>query len=191
MAAPADKTLNNLNGQWTVNYDLSESTDPALAIQGIGYFIRTAISYATISLSVTQYEAPPKPPNPSAETVTHIDIAQSASGLTSTQENRCVDDTLREHTDWLFGTVQGRTKWVSLEDVEDTYLKSGWEVEGDGKFIWSHVENKEKGWTANQIWGFQSVNGERRYCRKIVVAKGSQRAEFRLVYDYDGVEGGQ
>ncbi|KAG5979680.1 hypothetical protein E4U55_004898 [Claviceps digitariae] len=187
MAAPADKTLKNLNGQWTVNYDLSESTDPALAIQGIGYVIRTAISYATISLSVTQYDAPPKPPNQSADPVTHIDITQSASGLTSTQENRCVDDTVREHTDWLFGTVQGRTKWVSLEDVQDTYLKNGWEVEGDGKFIWSHVENQEKGWTADQIWGFQLVGGERRYCRNIVVAKGEQRAEFRLVYNYDDV----
>ncbi|KAG5989345.1 hypothetical protein E4U52_005654 [Claviceps spartinae] len=187
MAAPADKTLRNLNGQWTVNYELSESTGPALAIQGIGYVIRTAISYATITLTVTQYEAAPKPPNTSTDTFTHIDITQSASGLTSTQENRCVDDMVREHTDWLFGTVQGRTKWVSLEDVEDTYLKNGWLVEGDGKFLCSHVENQESGWTADQVWGFQSVNGERHYCRNIVVAKGKQRAEFRLVYNYDDV----
>ncbi|KAG5929443.1 hypothetical protein E4U42_005910 [Claviceps africana] len=187
MAAPADKTLKNLNGQWTVNYDLSESADPALAIQGVGYVIRTAISYATVSLTIAQYEAPPKPPNPSTDVFTHIDITQSASGLTSTQENRCVDDTVREHTDWLFGTVHGRTKWVSLDDVQDAYLKNGWEVEGDGSFIWSHVENHDYGWTADQIWGFQLIDGERRYCRNIVVAKADQRAQFRLVYNYDDV----
>ncbi|KAG6041552.1 hypothetical protein E4U41_003568 [Claviceps citrina] len=188
MAAPAEKMLQNLNGHWTVNYDLSESSDPALAIQGIGYVIRTAISYATISIAVNQYEAVPKPPNESAVPVTHIDITQSASGLTSTQENRCVDDTPREHTDWLFGTVRGRTKWVGLDDIGDTYLKSGWEVEGDGRFIWSHVESCDAGWTADQVWGFQRVDGERRYCRNIVVEKGDRRAEFRLVYNYDGDE---
>ncbi|QPH00313.1 hypothetical protein C2857_003740 [Epichloe festucae Fl1] len=186
MAAPPEKTLKNLNGRWTVDSQLSESVDPALVIQGIGYVIRTAISYATITITVNQYEAPPKPPNESTETFTHIDINQSASGLTSTQENRCVDDTEREHSDWLFGTVKGRTKWVSLDEVEDTYLKNGWEVEGDGKFILGHVENQDSGWTADQLWGFQIVNGERRYCRNTVVAKGDQRAEFRLVYSYAG-----
>ncbi|KAK8924738.1 hypothetical protein MANI_002584 [Metarhizium anisopliae] len=185
MAAPADKTLKNLNGQWTVNKELSESTDPALTIQGIGYFIRTGISYATISLSVNQYEAPPKPPNESTGTVVHIDIDQSASGLTNTQENRCLDNTYRDHTDWLFGHVKGRSTWVGLDEIEDAYLKNGWEAEADGKLIFSHVESLDAGWTATQVWGFQLVNGERRYCRNIVVAKGSERAEFRLVYDYN------
>lgn len=167
---------------------MSESPDPALVIQGIGYVIRTGISYATISLTVTQYQAPPKPPHDSSDSFTHIDIDQSASGLTSTQENRCLDDTPREHTDWLFGTVRGRSKWLSLDEVEDAYLKSGWEVEGDGKFILSHVDSVDNGWTATQIWGFQKVDGERRYCRKVVVAKGESRAQFRLVYDYDDVD---
>ncbi|KAK2600233.1 hypothetical protein QQS21_005029 [Conoideocrella luteorostrata] len=188
MAAPAEKTLKNLNGSWTVDSELSESTDPALAIQGISYLVRTGISYATISIAVNQYDGPPKPPNESTETFTHVDIDQSASGLTSTQENRCLDNTWREHSDWLFGNVKGRTTWVSLDEVEDTYLKTGWETEGDGKFILSHVESQDSGWTATQLWGFQQVNGERRYCRNIVVAKGDERAEFRLVYKYNPVE---
>jgi hypothetical protein len=157
-----------------------------LAIQGIGYLIRTGISYATISITVNQYEAPPKPPAESTDIFTHIDIEQSASGLTNTQENRCLDDTFRDHTDWLFGHVKGRTAWVTLDQIEEAYLKNGWEVEADGKLITSHVESQDAGWTATQVWGFQEVNGERRYCRNIIVSKEDQRAEFRLVYDYNG-----
>ncbi|QUC18220.1 uncharacterized protein UV8b_02461 [Ustilaginoidea virens] len=185
MAAPAEKSLKDLNGRWTVNSELSESIDPALVIQGIGYLIRTGLAYATISIKVTQFEAPSKPPNESTETFTHVDIEQSASGLTSTHENRCLDNMYRDHTDWLFGTVKGRSVWVSLDEVEDSYLKNGWEIEGDGKFILSHVESQDYGWTATQVWGFQHVGGERRHCRNIVVAKGDERAEFRLVYDYN------
>ncbi|KHN93857.1 uncharacterized protein MAM_08279 [Metarhizium album ARSEF 1941] len=184
MAAPADKTLKNLNGQWTVNKELSESTDAALTIQGIGYLIRTGISYATVSIGVNQYEAPPKPPNESADIFVHIDIEQSASGLANTQENRCLDNTYREHSDRLFGHVRGRSTWLAPDEIEDAYLKNGWDAEADGKLIFSHVESLDAGWTATQVWGFQQVNGERRYCRNIVVAKNDERAEFRLVYDY-------
>ena len=142
---------------------------------------------ASISIVVNQYEAPPKPPNDaSTDIVTHIDIEQIATGLSSTIENRCVDNTWREHSDWLFGTVKGKTYWVGLDDIEDEYLKQGWLPEGEGKnMVLSHVESQDYGWTADQVWGFQEVEGERRYCRNIIVVKEDQRAEFRFVYDYE------
>lgn len=139
---------------------------------------------ATISLDVTQYEGPPNPPSESTDIVTHIDIVQSAGSLSSTQENRCADDVYREHSDWLFGNVRGKTKWIALEEGEDEYLKGGWEPEADGKYIRTYVENDDYGWTADQIWGFQIIEGERYYCRNILIKKGDERAEFRLVYDW-------
>jgi hypothetical protein len=185
MAAPADKTTKDLNGKWVMNKSLSDSADPALALQGIGFLLRKAIGLATVTLTINQYEAPPKPPNQSTEIYTHLDIEQSASGLTSTQENRCLDNEFREHTDWLFGTVRGQSRWVSLDEIEDAHLKKGWNVEGEGKtFVFSHVINEANGWTATQVWGFQTVNGERRHCRNLLVAKEGKRVELRFVYDY-------
>ncbi|KAK4086658.1 LCCL domain-containing protein [Purpureocillium lilacinum] len=187
MAAPADKTTKNLSGKWVLNKELSDSAEPGLSIQGIGYLVRKGVGLATITIDVNQYEAPPKAPSTADGTFTHIDIEQSASGLSSTKEARCLDDLPRDHSDWLFGNVKGQSSWVSVDDITDEYLKKGWLSEGDGKtLIRSHVVSQDNGWTATQIWGFQDINGERRYCRNIVIAKGDQRAEFRFVYNYEG-----
>ena len=141
---------------------------------------------ASISLDVQVEEKAPLPPNTSTDPVLHIILEQSASGLSSTHEHRCMDDVFRPHSDWLFGNVKGKTKWVTLDEVEDEYLKTGWIVDpaAGAEFLRSHVENEEKGWTAIQIWGFQLIDGERRYCRNILVTKGKERVTVRLVYDY-------
>jgi len=147
--------------------------------------------------------APPKPladgdASPEQTPVTHIDIQQIVTGgLKGTREQRCLDSQFREHSDWLFGHVQGKSKFINLDEVDDEFLKSGWDAdateEGGGpegkerkKHILSYVENLDPsgGWTATQIWGFQVVDGNRHYVRKVVVQKDDQRAEFRLVYDY-------
>ena len=167
------------------NKSLSDSPEPALALQGISFLLRKTIGLATVTITVNQYEAPPKPPNTSTDIFTHIDIDQSASGLTSTQENRCLDNEYRDHTDWLFGSVRGVSRFVSLDELDDEHLKKGWLVEGEGKnFIYSHVESKDNGWTATQLWGFKTVNGERRHCRNLLVKKGDKRVELVFVYDF-------
>ena len=154
-------------------------------MQGISIFIRKAIGVAGISLDINQYEAPPKPPNTATDVFWHIDIAQSASGVTSTQENRCLDNTEREHTDWLFGAVKGSSRLVSLDEFDDAFLKTGWEGADEAKaFIVSHVESQGNGWVATQIWGFKVTDGVRRYARNILVTKGDKRVEMRLYYDY-------
>ena len=185
MAAPANKTTKDLNGKWVMNKSLSDSPEPALILQGISYLIRKAIGLATVTLTINEYDAPPKPPNTSTDVYTHIDIDQSASGLSSTQENRCLDNEYREHSDWLFGKVRGQSRFVSLDELEDEHLKKGWLAEGDGKaFVYSHVESEENGWTATQVWGFKTVNGERRHCRNLLVKKGDKRVELCFVYDW-------
>ncbi|KAF7544206.1 hypothetical protein G7Z17_g10125 [Cylindrodendrum hubeiense] len=185
MAAPPAKTINDLNGNWIMNKSLSDSSEPVLALQGIGWMTRKAIGLATISIAVNQYQAPPKAPNTSTDIVTHIDIVQSASGLSSTTENRCIDNTFRDNSDWLFGTVKSRSAFVSLDEVDDEFLKKGWLIEGEGKqFVKSYVESQGNGWIATQIWGFETIDGERRYCRHVMVTKGDERVQIRLVYDY-------
>lgn len=162
------------------NKSLSDSADPALALQGIGWLTRKAIGLATITLSIKEHEDDAK--------LTHIDIQQTATGgLKGTSENRTLDNTWREHSDWLFGKVRGRTRWLSslseLPDPNDEFLKSDWEA-GTTEWVFAYVESLDAGWTASQTWGFQVVNGERRYARNVVVLKGQERAEVRMIYDY-------
>lgn len=222
-AAPADKTINDLTGQWEMvrspfppspllpsphlrarqltvrdgqNKKLSDSPDPGLSLQGISWTTRKLIGYATVTLHVTHYHAAPSPPSTSTDPVTHIDINQViVGGLKGTQEVRCLDGAKREHADWLFGRVEGQARWISLDEVDadDESLKKGWlageAAHPDGKtHIMTHGENLDDGggWAATQVWGFQEVDGERRYARNIVIKKGSKSEAFRLVYDYKG-----
>lgn len=147
---------------------------------------------STITLDVKQYIAPPSPPNSDTAPVTHIEIAQTGTGgLKGTAEVRCLDLQWREHSDWMFGHVKGQSRFVAAADIADEFLKKGW-LEGEEEqggpagetHIESYVESLENGWTARQIWGFQTVDGERRYSRNVLVQKGAERVEIRLVYDY-------
>ncbi|KAH6619558.1 hypothetical protein B0J18DRAFT_248045 [Chaetomium sp. MPI-SDFR-AT-0129] len=193
MAAPANKTIADLNGKWYMNKTLSSPIEAGLALQGVSWVARKAVSVASLTLVVNQFVAPPSPPaEPSATPVTHIVIDQTGTGgMKGTTEKRCLDNVYREHSDWLFGNVRGRTQFLPNEEITDEFLKSGW-LEGEEEktgpngtsHLISYVENNERGWTATQIWGFKIINGERRYVRNVVIAKGSERIELQLVYDF-------
>ncbi|KAI0175971.1 hypothetical protein GGR52DRAFT_338771 [Hypoxylon sp. FL1284] len=214
MAASGTKTIGDLNGKWVLNKTLSDSVDPALSLQGVGWLVRKAIGAATITLHVKQYQGPPSPTAASetkpagGDDVTHVDIQQVATaGVKGTAENRCLDDAFRDHSDWLFGHVRGRTRWVGPADVaalvaeggeartwgwvDDDSVALDWledEAERTGpagaSHILSFVQSVDAAWTALQVWGFQSVGGERRHVRNVVVAKAGKFYSFKMVYDW-------
>ena len=66
-------------------------------------------------------------------------------------------------------------------------MKSGWLPESaeDG-VIQTYVENDERGWTADQLWGFEEIDGARRYVRHALIKKGDKIKTMKLVYDYIG-----
>ncbi|KAL2136276.1 hypothetical protein VTI74DRAFT_4511 [Chaetomium olivicolor] len=193
MAAPANKNIGDLTGKWVMNKSQSSSIEPGLALQGIGWVTRKAVSMATVTLHIKQFVAPPSPPaDPSGAPVTHIEIEQTGTGgMKGSTEKRCLDFQFRDHSDWLFGHVKGQTKWVTAAEITDDFLKSGW-LEGDEEkggpngetHVMSHVESYDNGWTATQIWGFKTIEGVRKYVRNVVIAKGSERVELQLIYDY-------
>ncbi|KAL2148149.1 hypothetical protein VTH82DRAFT_8736 [Thermothelomyces myriococcoides] len=193
MAAPADKNIGDLNGKWIMNKTLSSNIEPGLALQGVGWVTRKAVSMATLTLTVKQFVAPPSPPSdPANPPVTHIEIEQTGTGgIKGSTEKRCLDDTFRDHSDWLFGHVRGKSYFLKPEDISDEFLRSGW-LEGDDEkkgpngetHIISYVESYDNGWTATQIWGFKIIEGVRRYVRNVVIAKDSERVELQLVYDW-------
>ncbi|KAF6240176.1 hypothetical protein HO173_001786 [Letharia columbiana] len=181
MAAPPERTIQDLNGVWTMNKSLSDDYDRILQMQGVSWFLRKAISYATITLTINQYV------DDTAEKYTHIDIAQVATGgVGATQEKRLLDFTWREHQDRIFGKVKGKSRWIKLADIdEDDFLKTGYD-DMEGEHVQALAESLDNGWTADQVWGFEQVDGKRHHVRHVIVRKGDDWKQARLVYDYRG-----
>jgi len=186
MAAPATVTLKDLSGEWVMNKSLSDDTDAILALQGVGWWMRKAIALSTVYLSVKQYV--------DENGHTHIDIEQTATGgIKGTTENRELDWVEREHEDHIFGSLKGKSRWLTLDGVDDPWSKEGW-LEGDEeasgpageKHIESFVKNEGKGWTGDQIWGFAIIDGKRYYTRRVVVKKDDTVLKARLVYNFSG-----
>jgi len=175
--------MKNLSGDWVMNKDLSDDFDPVLNLQGVGWLARKAIGFATLTIHMKQYVGD--------DGVTRIDIIQTGSGgIKGTNEPRTLDWQQRAHSDNIFGNVMGQSRFVSINDISEPFLKEGWlegpeEATATGE---THVEslatNAEKGWTADQIWGFMMVDGKRRHCRKVLCKKGDKKVTVRLVYDY-------
>lgn len=148
--------------------------------------MRKAISLATVYLAITQ--------RVDEAGLTHIDIAQTATGgIKGTSENRTLDWVARKHDDHIFGNLEGQSRWSTFQEINDEFLKEGWQ-EGDEekagpqgeKHVESFVVNEASGWNARQIWGFAIVDGERYYTRRVVVTKGDEVLKVRLVYNYNG-----
>lgn len=59
--------------------------------------------------------------------------------------------------------------------------------------VQSYVKNQDSGygWTAEQVWNFEEIDGKRYHTRRVVVknANGSKSEKARLVYDYLGPAG--
>ncbi|KAK4128889.1 hypothetical protein N657DRAFT_652448 [Parathielavia appendiculata] len=193
MAAPTNKTIGDLNGKWVMNKTQSSNIEPGLALQNIGWVTRKMVSMATVTLHVKQYVGPPSPPSdPVGPEVTHVEIEQTGTGgMKGSTEKRCLDYAFREHSDWLFGHVKGQSKWLAADEITDEFLKGGW-LEGDAEkggpngetHLLSYVESLDSDWTATQVWGFKIIDGERKYVRNVVIAKGEERVELQLVYDW-------
>jgi len=191
MAAPPEITLDNLNCKFIMDKTLSDDSDPILVLQGIGWFLRKAIGLATVYLDVKEYV--------DEEGVTHIDISQTATGgIKGTKEERKLTWTDGEHEDGIFGKVIGKSRFYTALDMQGggseeelKFLKAEILKDGspskwleDDKHIQSWARSVNNGWTAEQTWGFEEINGKRYYTRRVVCRKGDKSAKARLVYAY-------
>ncbi|KAL5340800.1 hypothetical protein BJX70DRAFT_94829 [Aspergillus crustosus] len=70
-----------------------------------------------------------------------------------------------------------------VDPVGEGYV-SGAEKGEEGLWLQSYVESLDSGWTAEQIWGFELVNGERYHTRRVVVANNGEYVLARLVYTF-------
>ncbi|ROV89856.1 hypothetical protein VMCG_09504 [Cytospora schulzeri] len=177
MAAPPEITLKNLSGKFTLNKTLSDSNDPILKIQGVGWIQRKAIGAASLTLTLKQYV--------DEAGKTHLDMEGKPSGGPAQVEQRTLDwDVESEVNHPLFGKGKARSKWVKKDEITDEYLAKGWE-DGSDELILMQT-TLDAGSITTLVHGFETVDGKRHYVRHVVVIKGSETAKVRMVYDYAG-----
>ncbi|KAJ7278898.1 hypothetical protein C8J57DRAFT_1125638 [Mycena rebaudengoi] len=185
MAVPADFTTANISGKFVMNKLLSDPFEPILQLQGIGWFKRKVISVGTVTLYIKHYQ--------NDEGAECIDIDQTITGgYPGTREERILSWTDGYAEDSLFGAVVGKTRRVKASELEEDFLTKNWTAETlEHGLIQSYVnsDTPKSGtpWIANQTWGMEDINGERRHVRHVDF-KGPKDEEIkaRLVYDYLG-----
>ena len=180
MTAPPHKTLKDLEGKWKLNKSISDDITPVLALQGTNSLLQNAISSASIRLTISQ---------PKADTYKIKQTATSAS-IPGTTEEYILDFEWRRNHDAFFGDVNGRSKWINVEDVAKQYpdVKGDWE-QGDSSLILAEGGKPDESWTAVRIWGFEQVGGERRYTQRVKVwNKNGDEMKVKMIYDFVGEE---
>ncbi|KAF2705158.1 hypothetical protein K504DRAFT_440126 [Pleomassaria siparia CBS 279.74] len=202
MAAPPSVTIKTLDGKWAISKPLSDSPDPVLALQGMGWLMRKAIGLATVTQHLKSWTGPPDD-DPTGPPITHIQIEQTATGgIKGTTESRNLDWKPRPHSDHVFGEMMGKSRWSSTsrvleenvgtgkkgyEEDDARFLCEGWlEESAQGEVVESWVNNEKAGWTGWQVWGFAEVDGQegRWLVRRFVVRKGERVERIRLVYEW-------
>ena len=163
------------------NKDLSDDTDAVLQLQGIGWITRKAIKYSAVQLAIKQTEE---------NGVTYIVIVQTTTGGMENTEERWLDSKPREKKDSVFGLVSGSGRWVNISEKADEWYQKldpkSLEA-ANGEVIETYTESvglSGQQWKADQVWGFEIINGERRHVRRIIVSRGDKVHKIRTVYDW-------
>nr|GAT44069.1 predicted protein [Mycena chlorophos] len=185
MAVPQEFQSLDITGKFTMNKTLSGETDSILALQGVGWIKRKAIQLGTITLYIKHYK--------DENNEERIDIDQTITGgIPGTREERHLTWTERSHNDHLFGYVVGKSRRVKVAELDEEFLKNNWTADTiEHGVIQSYVESDTPksgtSWIANQTWGIQEINGERRYARNVkFTGPNGEDIERLLVYDYLG-----
>lgn len=88
------------------------------------------------------------------------------------------DDQEREHKDSFLGRVKSKSRWISLDQVGDGFLKDGLGKDND-EVVQAEVVSLDNGWKAVQVW-YVAENGH--FIRNVVTSKGDKSENSKLVY---------
>ncbi|KAI9375991.1 hypothetical protein BJX61DRAFT_492216 [Aspergillus egyptiacus] len=178
--------------------------------------MRTTLAWVSVTLNTKQYQSPD-----ADKTTYHIDVDNIVTGgVQGSTEQRVTDWKKREHSDTIFGRVEGQSRLfrgvlkdgkvrpnveicTNIDDekigrfLRGEILEDGGECEGflvdkvgeefgEGEGLWLHswVESLDSSWTAEQVWGFEIINGERYHTRRVACANNGQYVLARLVYTF-------
>ncbi|WQF76711.1 hypothetical protein CDEST_01725 [Colletotrichum destructivum] len=184
MAAPDEASILNMTGIWSLNPIESDDLGPTFMLQNIPWIVRKVISYASLELKMDQ-----KDPAPPERPATVIDINQTVRpGGFDTANSYILDGETRHDKVPIFGAMSMRAKYVPKAEVSGEDLM-GHEIEQPSPTdervgIKEFTEGVNTGWKTTALWGFEKVNGERRFCKYCTTTKGDEKVQARLVYDY-------
>lgn len=178
LPVPEDVTIHNLSGVYGLNHALSDSSQAVLKMQRVNWMVRQAVAYSALDVTLKQYV--------NEEGRHCLDQEQLSTGGVKNFEDRVMDWEPTVKHNWIWGEVNGRSRYVALSELEDEYLKSGWSQDTiEGEVVEVYAESVTDTWSATQIWGFAVVDGQRRHVRKILAQKpGSADLRIRMVYDW-------
>lgn len=95
-----------------------------------------------------------------------------------------------KHTDTvpIFGEITMHASYVPPGGVtpEQTLEYEIESVDDQHAAIVEVVHSDNMGWTATTIWGFEMIDGERRFCKYNTTEKAEEIAKARMVLDYLG-----
>ncbi|PGH09081.1 hypothetical protein GX51_00834 [Blastomyces parvus] len=214
MAAPNTITIHNLNGTWVMDKSISNDPDGIFKLQGMSWLTRKAIGLATVTLKIKQTKNAQGADELAIDQLLTGGVkGTSEHRVLDWSERDHADhifgDVVGQSRFLKAGAasegsggkrlpevdVQTKTgdadkdvavaKFLRGEILANDDLTEGFVVDGENEdFMQSWVRSKGDGWTAEQIWGFEMVDGVRRYTRRIVVAKGEEIEKVRLVYTF-------
>ena len=178
MAAPTEKTLQNLAGKWSLNKGLSDDITQILELQGVNVMIRKATGAVSVHLKVTQ----------PSENEFKMEQTATAAGIGGTTEQYVLDWEWRKNHDAFFGDVEGRSRWISQDETKQNGAEGDWKIDdSDGKLVQAEGNQADGAWKATHFWGFEEVGGARRHTRRVkMTGKDGKELKVRMVYDYDG-----
>ncbi len=84
MAVPPSITIHSLTGSYTLNRQLSDSSQAVLKMQSIGFAIRQAVAYSTVTITLQQYTS-------ADDNLPHLDQFQTSTGGIKNFEDRIMD----------------------------------------------------------------------------------------------------
>jgi len=181
-------TAKDFSGKYVMNHTLSTPNDDVLAAQGVGYVLRTAIYYATITVDIRHGIREGQ--------VEHLEIDNTATGgLKGTTIHIILDNEIHAHYDYVFGAVTSQALRVPIEELE--YFKDvDWDVEastahpeGVGQAGILVVRNgpdetkREDKWSAYNVWGYEFIEGKKTYVRRIHFWSPKLTKDLVVVYD--------
>ncbi|KAI4265598.1 MAG: hypothetical protein L6R38_009302 [Xanthoria sp. 2 TBL-2021] len=176
MAAPTHKTLHNIAGRSTLNKSLSDPFNPVLNIQAVNGFIRSIAAHTGIHLTIAQ---------PSPDEI-HLQQTATGASVPAVTEDWILDWIWRDGHDPLFGEMKGRARWISIDEAQ---VEGGdWDRECDGGLLMQAEGNeRDDEWGGTRFWGFETVEGERRYFRRIFMVnnRSGEKMGVGMVYDSD------
>jgi hypothetical protein len=131
----------------------------------------------------------------------HVDIV-SIAPVTTIKDHFGMTWEDENHSDKIWGKCLRKSRMINPE----TFIMEGEGSEEDKSFLMAKKLKDSKtdsrflddqlvhvwcvplkgDWSAEMVWGFEEVEGERHYTRRAVVKNGEKVERVRLVYDYLG-----